>query len=311
MGLARLVDPSRRPILARLQEQIWEAEERRAALAAHGLPADVQYCRISTTRETPGHIRYEFAEVHPDGCIEVIEGGFSVPDGRPGWWRDYVLMDYCVADAPPSTVRLPPPYGSVTTGISTVDGRHVTSWKPLRATVRYGDSPVYAQMRWHPGGGESVELCGLERRHSAADRERAWRGRELFHGPDEDLRDWQACRIASGRTPESGPRFEISKADVFEAYYQLQHAEDADPSHEPENERPEYVEVAERLCKMKQTVFGHKTLERRVREDWGRHWPPAEWPEWPEWERWRMQSPHDADPRVSGVSGAFGGIGDL
>ena len=65
----------------------------------------------------------------------------------------------------------------------------------------------------------------------------------------------------------------------------LQHAHDAhDPRHQPEDERPTYQEVADRLLLTRRVVLSGRTLARRVREDWRRAWPPTSWPEWDEWE---------------------------
>ena len=173
------------------QERARAAEERRMALAAHGLPEATRYGWLTMRGTDAGTVRYELAEVFPDGRVEVFLDWTG--QAQADWPIPYVLTIYGVLGPLPAYIRRFPEladservFHRVHFGPAPAGGGEVIEsadteasalplWT-LRGTARYGSSPVYAETRPRPEGGWRDGLGGLHLRHTKRDRDLAYKG---------------------------------------------------------------------------------------------------------------------------------------
>jgi len=172
---------------AQTTTQARRAEERRHCLAAFGFAETVRYGRITMAGTPDGTVRYELAVILPDGR----EIGHTLHQGtaQAEWPDPYVVTFYGVFGALPAQRRplrgLPvaaPPVFSLGTQEDVAAGYGDLPFHWLWATVRYGASPIVGVLRAHPDPDEpfSDGLDDLQRRHTKADRDRAYAGIALL-----------------------------------------------------------------------------------------------------------------------------------
>lgn len=160
-----------------------DAEERRRSLAAFGLPEAARYGRMTLTGLAGGRVAYRFALILPDGREASVA---TFPSADAVDWPDpYVITVYGVFGPPvAATLALPgipvtllyPLFFADAQADAAAPAPRGPGMTWLWATVCYGTSVVYGVVRAHPDGTLTEELGGLEARHTAPDRERAYQG---------------------------------------------------------------------------------------------------------------------------------------
>lgn len=272
-----------------------QAGDRRGTLATFGLPADARYHWLLIESAGPGDVTARYGLVQDDGRLGLYAQHPVQEVPGASWPRPYGLMVYGVEARYRDAIEATLAAAGLSARGRALPVLPVHPWGEergalflvlLRLTADHPGTPLVAERRLRVDLAWEAGLVIPDRPYTADQRTLAEAG--LAH-----LRDWQA-RHAGGRPKEAGKRFAVSPEDVVEAYLQLQHAGDAlDPvRHRPEDERPTYQEVADRLLLTRGVVLSARTLKRRVK-DWRRPWPPTGWPEWGEWELREQRAEED------------------
>jgi hypothetical protein len=111
--------------------------------------------------------------------------------------------------------------------------------KLCRIRARYGDSPLYSEMRAHPYGVRRVAIHGLEYKYTAKARERAFKGLDLIRAAAKKLGRKKGTRFYS----ES--EFRKRAPAAYRSFYNR------------EGEHPSGTELAAEMDLSRSTLFDH------------------------------------------------------
>lgn len=159
-----------------------EARDRDAVFKEFGVPARTAYRTMEVWSPAPGDVRARYGTIAAGGATTVDDERPVVEVPGQSWPRPYRVAVYGVDEA----VYLPALATLIALGAAPQPAPlEVLEIHPrgqrvllvvLRATVRYGDAPVYLDAHRHRDGTWTEVLAGLEYPHTQLDIELAWKG---------------------------------------------------------------------------------------------------------------------------------------